>query len=345
MNAIQSYVEHMFKALPDSREVRRARSELLQMCEDRYTELRESGASENEAVGKVITQFGNLDELADELGIRSEFETSRESSVHLSKVDAENFLRQRRRTARFISAGVFLCLIGCGIIATFAIAKDSPQGAFFTNTGALSPLTVGLAGFFLFVAIGVMLFFFSGSSSSSVNVNELDSVDLRPDLLHAYKKEKRQRTKRTNTMIALGVALIILGTAAIVICGTEADSSATPERLLQIGMMILFPLTGIGVALLTSAGIEHSAYSQLTSTDDYTPENLETRRKTDRIAGPFWALMTLVYLVWALAFDAWTIAWVVWPIAGVLFWFITSALSSLVESSSRRDRPRRRDMA
>ena len=59
MNAIQSYIENLFKPLPDSREVRRARTELLQMCEDRYTELRNSGASDNEAVGQVITQFGN----------------------------------------------------------------------------------------------------------------------------------------------------------------------------------------------------------------------------------------------------------------------------------------------
>lgn len=139
MNAIQTYIENLFKPLPDSREVRRARTELLQMCEDRYTELRNSGASDNEAVGQVITQFGNLDELADDLGIRTEVDTYRDSGVHLSKAEAETFLAQRRRKARFVAAGVFLCLIGFGIIATLSMAEDAPKGALFTNTGPLSP--------------------------------------------------------------------------------------------------------------------------------------------------------------------------------------------------------------
>lgn len=337
MNAIQSYIENLFKPLPDSREVRRARTELLQMCEDRYTELRNSGASDNEAVGQVITQFGNLDELADDLGIRTEVDTYRESGVHLSKAEAEAFLAQRRRKSRFVAAGVFLCLIGFGIIATLSFAEESPKGAFFTNTAPFSPLTTGLAGFFLFVAIGVALFLLS-SSSSSVNVNEFDSVDLHPDLLHAYKKEKSQRAKRNNVLMAVGVALIILAAAAIAICGTEADSSDTPERLLQIGLMILFPLTGIGVALVTIGGMERSAYSQLTSTNDYTPEQLEARRKIDRIAGPYWCLATLVFLVWGLAFDAWSVAWMVWPIAGVLFGLIASSISSSANRSSRSGR-------
>ncbi|MBM7796282.1 permease prefix domain 1-containing protein [Pseudoglutamicibacter cumminsii] len=338
MNAIQTYIENLFKPLPDSREVRRARTELLQMCEDRYTELRNSGASDNEAVGQVITQFGNLDELADDLGIRTEVDTYRDSGVHLSKAEAEAFLAQRRRTARFVAAGVFLCLIGFGIIATLSMAEDAPKGALFTNTGPLSPLTTGLAGLFLFVAVGVSLFFVSGSSGTDVNVKEFDSVDLQPDVLLAYKKEKNLRVRRSNVLMAVGVALIILATAAIAICGTEADSSDTPERLIQIGLMILFPLTGIGVALLTIGGMERSAYSQLTSTNDYTPEQLEARRKIDRIAGPYWCLATLVFLVWGLAFDAWSVAWMVWPIAGVLFGLIASSISSSANRSPRSDR-------
>ena len=41
------------------------------MMEDKYTELIASGMRENEAVGTVITEFGNLDELAESLGIQN----------------------------------------------------------------------------------------------------------------------------------------------------------------------------------------------------------------------------------------------------------------------------------
>lgn len=68
----------MFAGLPDTPEVRRAYEELAAMMEDKYTELTEEGLSENEAVGTVISEFGNLEELAQTLGIE-DYLNARES--------------------------------------------------------------------------------------------------------------------------------------------------------------------------------------------------------------------------------------------------------------------------
>ena len=67
METIRNYLNTMFAGLPDTPEVRRAYEELAAMMEDKYTELKEEGRSENEAVGIVISEFGNLDELAESL--------------------------------------------------------------------------------------------------------------------------------------------------------------------------------------------------------------------------------------------------------------------------------------
>ncbi|MGO3136680.1 MAG: permease prefix domain 1-containing protein, partial [Agrococcus casei] len=67
-DAIHTYINGQFTTLPRTPEVERARQELLQMSEDKYTELVAAGVSANEATGRVITEFGNLDELADDLG-------------------------------------------------------------------------------------------------------------------------------------------------------------------------------------------------------------------------------------------------------------------------------------
>lgn len=71
MDIIRNYLENMFSRLPDTPEVQRAKNELWQMMEDKYTELKAEGRSENEAIGTVITEFGNLEELAETLGIHS----------------------------------------------------------------------------------------------------------------------------------------------------------------------------------------------------------------------------------------------------------------------------------
>lgn len=71
METIRNYLENMFLNLPNTPEVYKAKNELWQMMEDKYTELKAEGKSENEAVGIVISEFGNLDELAADLGIAS----------------------------------------------------------------------------------------------------------------------------------------------------------------------------------------------------------------------------------------------------------------------------------
>lgn len=71
METIRNYLNAMFAGLPDTPEVRRAYEELAAMMEDKYTELMEEGLTENEAVGTVISEFGNLEELAQTLGIEN----------------------------------------------------------------------------------------------------------------------------------------------------------------------------------------------------------------------------------------------------------------------------------
>lgn len=69
METIRNYLESMFSQLPNTPEVLKAKYELGQMMEDKYSELIADGKSENEVIGTIIAEFGNLDELAESLGI------------------------------------------------------------------------------------------------------------------------------------------------------------------------------------------------------------------------------------------------------------------------------------
>ena len=59
METIRNYLETMFAGLPNTAEVLKAKDELWQMMEDKYAELIAEGKAENEAVGIVISEFGN----------------------------------------------------------------------------------------------------------------------------------------------------------------------------------------------------------------------------------------------------------------------------------------------
>ena len=74
METIKSYLEAMFANMPNTPEVKKAKDELFSMMEDKYNELIAEGVNENIAVGTVISEFGNLDELAESLGLEKEVE-------------------------------------------------------------------------------------------------------------------------------------------------------------------------------------------------------------------------------------------------------------------------------
>ena len=68
MNAIRNYLDNMFRNLPNTEEVRRAKTELLEMMEDKYEELIKEGKTENEIVANICQTFNvNPDEVEKDL--------------------------------------------------------------------------------------------------------------------------------------------------------------------------------------------------------------------------------------------------------------------------------------
>ena len=72
METIKVYLDNMFLNIPDTAQTRRVKADLYDMMEDKYYELLKEGKPENEAVGIVISEFGNLEELREELGLNGE---------------------------------------------------------------------------------------------------------------------------------------------------------------------------------------------------------------------------------------------------------------------------------
>lgn len=77
MDTIMSYLETMFAKLPKTPEVEQIKQELSMNMEEKYHELINLGKTENEAIGTVISEFGNIDELMEELGYAVEEEAER----------------------------------------------------------------------------------------------------------------------------------------------------------------------------------------------------------------------------------------------------------------------------
>lgn len=110
MNTIRNYLDNMFLGLPNTEEVIRAKKELLAMMEDKYNELKEGGKTENEAIGIVISEFGNLDELAETLGIKHALE-NKTDILQVTYEEAKYYIEDKILTAPKTALGVFLCIM------------------------------------------------------------------------------------------------------------------------------------------------------------------------------------------------------------------------------------------
>ena len=150
MYAIRNYLDNMFRNLPNTEEVRRAKTELLQMMEDKYEELIAEGKSENEAVGIVISEFGNLDELAESLGIQEAVtENPDEDKPMLSMDRIKEYLGMISQHSVLVPLAIALCIFS----VAFNIIADAIPGC---------PEVIGVIFMFLSIGVAVGLFIFEG---------------------------------------------------------------------------------------------------------------------------------------------------------------------------------------
>lgn len=81
MDAITEYVNRMFTGLPRSKAVLDMKRNILESMQEHYEDLLAQGKSRNEALGAVISQFGNIDEIKKELGIEDSAEEFQRNGV------------------------------------------------------------------------------------------------------------------------------------------------------------------------------------------------------------------------------------------------------------------------
>ena len=153
MNIIKNYLDNMFLGLPETEDVNRAKKELLAMMEDKYNELKNSGKTENESIGIVISEFGNLYELAETLGIKEALENKPDIN-HVSYEEAENYIEDSRNISPKTALGVFLCIMSPTILLLLLGLNESG----FIQIKEERLVAAGLAALIALVAAGVSYF-------------------------------------------------------------------------------------------------------------------------------------------------------------------------------------------
>ncbi|WP_051004554.1 permease prefix domain 1-containing protein [Paenibacillus sp. OSY-SE] len=222
METIIVYLDNMFAGLPKTSEMKHLKQELLFGMEEKYVELKRGGKSENEAIGIVISEFGNIEELTAELGIHS---TGLEQAVPvLTEKEVYAYTAARRSSGLWTGLGVFLCASGVALLLVLDTLFENIT--IMSNNSSMEPGTMlGLIGMFVLIAVAVGMFIHSG-----MKLDRYKSLEQGFQLSYALKMElQRNQALYAPTYrfsLITGVCLCVLSPVLIFVAAYVNDDFA-----------------------------------------------------------------------------------------------------------------------
>lgn len=334
MDTIKNYLENMFLHLPNTAEVLRAKAELADMMEDKYYELLKEGKTDNEAVGIVISEFGNLKELSKELGIDEivNRENFKKEDIHekiVGREEAKEYLKETKKFFKFIGIGTMLCIYS----PIMLILLDAFMEAGFYGEKSLDKLEVcvGVPFLFIMIAIAVGIFIYHGTKFEKYDYLKKEIFSLDIGLEKDLKLELEEKKLSLIIKIIVGVVLCILSVLPLIILDEITDGL---EFVSVLSVVLLLLIVGIAVFLFITSGGEQSSYQVLLQEGDYTISRKKGSKLEDKIGAVYWPVITCIYLAWSFITMNWGFTWIIWPIAGVFFGLV-SVICKLVEENTK----------
>ena len=324
METIKTYLENMFMHLPDTHEVSKAKAELLSMMEDKYNELKSEGKSENEAVGIVISEFGNLEELASTLGLQQYITGEVPSATKkVSLDDAKRYIDICNKSGIRTALGVMLCIL-CPV-PLLILGGLTEIGTY--NENILG--TIGIVLLLAIIAIAVAIFIMNDSFTENFKYIKKEPVHLDYQTQQFVKKEQ-EVTKTTNTLyMTIGVMLYIISVIPVIILGIMTSVNGFTGACAVVLTLIL---VSIATFLCIVADERKESYQSLLGEGKFANKS-KTKTLNDKVQAIYWPIITCIYLGYSFWTFDWGRSWIIWPVAGVLSGAI-SAICNLVDKKA-----------
>ncbi|MBW9150065.1 permease prefix domain 1-containing protein [Clostridium sp. CM028] len=316
METIKNYLDNMFKVLPRTNQTVKLKNDLLWNMEEKYNEHKNNGKSENEAIGIVISEFGNIDELIDELGI----EHMKDDVIlkTITQEDADNFMAEKKRSGLLLGIGVSLCIVATAILILITTLVDN--GILGKGISKNFSDMFGIIPLFILLVPAIALFIYSGIKLEKYKYLQ-SGFDL-PLHVKAIINQKNNAFASTHMIsVITGVCICVISPVALFV------SSAFGDNASSYGVVVLLVMIAIAVFLFIYFGNIKQSFSILLQIGDFSKEKTEDNKLIGAVAAIVWPLAICIFLVSGLVFNLWHINWIIFPIVGILFGMFSAAYS------------------
>lgn len=302
METIITYLDNLFAAYPVTEETRRAKGELLINMEDKYNELLSQGKSKNEAVGMVIAQFGNIEELMDSLNVRKSAAAQAvgdEDELPLAQdSEVEEFIQASRQCAGRTALGVGLCIASPALLIYLATIGATAMSAL-----------AGIGALLLMVAAAVGLFI-----TSSARLKEYDAEKRYKKRLSFTMQDRVNeiyaRFRQTYAMwMCVGIGLCVISPLPVIYSAIVNGSA--------FGVVMLLIMVAVGVFCVIRVSGENTCYQKLLRKGDFH-KTVKQSKAEEAVTGMIGSASVIFFLAMGFLFGGWGWAWIVFPLAGVI---------------------------
>ncbi len=313
MDTILNYLDNMFLNLPRTAGVMRAKAELAAMMEDKYQELLSEGKSDNEAVGIVISEFGNLSELAEELGIDEAYgdEQLELKTKRISDTEANQYLELNQRASKGFGVGTMLCIFSPVILMVLAGLKE---GGYAVSDAVL--VCGGVIPLLCIIAVAVGFFIYYGTRIEKYEYMKKQTISISPEVEKYVRSRWNEVERLFLVKLIVGVIMCILSVIPLLIVGGVLYDNDMYSCFMVAIMLVII---GTAVYFIVSGSMEKEALEVLLQEGEFTL----AKKEDQKVGSVYWPLVTCIYLLWSFLTGDWGITWLIWPIAGLLFAVIT----------------------
>ncbi|MDT2754470.1 permease prefix domain 1-containing protein [Enterococcus pseudoavium] len=310
MDTIKNYVETLFLEFPNTQEVQRAKQEILTIMEDHYLALIDEGKSEHEAIGQVISEFGLIDELREEL----EFATrEKEPENAIAEAEMYHYLTERKKDTRGLSLGISGCLLAVGVLIGLSISGAEMFGFLL---------------FFIILAISVGIIIYYGMQFSK-NGLVLNDRYVPVELNKEAQKLKQGYQKSLQISLVFGIGLCVLSISPIFLFQMFTYA--------EYGIPVMFFFLAIGVFLIIYGGVNYASFDKfikekyfIADEDALGPNAMQAKYGSSAqgkhlLTRIYWPIVTLIFLWFSFSSNEWGRSWLIFVFAGI-FYTILEAL-------------------
>lgn len=315
METIRAYLDAMFKDFPDTKEVSDLKQNMLEHMEDKFQELMSEGCSQHEAIGRVIEEFGSIEELMKEMGIETNQEVDASlDKEHANKIitreDALAFIKVTKGNALMVAMGVSIIICAVGMQDMISRYRGD---------------SIANIIMFSMIAISVAMFIYAGYRSAPY-----EHIGKPGYMADAFTKDefvKERKAFKPKEIIAtiIGVVICILTPAMYSLFEDRAKQHGTYEDTF---LPIFFLLIAIAVFLFVYFGMRDGGYKRITEVKEIVKLEEEKKlQKANILAGVLFPLTAFAYVgIGMMDGRFYRIGWIMFPVVSIIIFAYRSIL-------------------